>query len=284
MSNRKLAGIVVGCTAVIIVAIVLIIFKPWEGPASPITEQLKAPANVLSLWESTPSPQGYPPILVGEVTLAEYGKGSSGWETDPFYLQGGQWIDVVVKSRDGVIVLDSYPGSASLKVCFRHSENHGSYWPDREDLGLYNGLNPFLGRVLYQQSTETDTGTIHAVAVRLFSEGEYEDGYWSGCDCTLLFENFNPYKSTSISYEVYELGATPGWGKFNDESYARTVLMPWIYEHTTSALGQEQMCQEWVGLFVKLCGNSYGMVQTPGAFSSSRHRRSSGHKIRVLAS
>jgi hypothetical protein len=37
-------------------------------------------------------------------------------------------------------------------------------------------------------------------------------------------------------------------------------------------------------LFVKLCGNSYGMVQTPGAFFSSRRPRFSSHRITALAS
>lgn len=250
MSNKKLAGIIVGCTVVIVVAIVVFILKPWEVPASPITEQLTAPANVLSKWESPPRPQGYPPILTGEVTLAEYGEESSSWETDPFYLQAGQWIDVIVTSKNGVMVLDRYPGSASLTVCFEHSyEGRGSYWPDREDLHLHDGLNPFLGRILYQQSTGTEAGTVYAVAVRLFAEGEHLDGYWSGCECTLLFQNFDPNKPASISYEVYRLGVTQGWGQWNEESYAWTVLNPWIQQHASSVSEEQQMFRDWVEQF-----------------------------------
>jgi len=251
MSNKKLAGIVVGCTVVIIVAIVLFVLKPWEVPASPITEQLMAPANVLSEWESPPSPQGYPPILVGEVTLAEYGEESSSSETNPFYLQAGQWIDVIVKSKDsGIMPLEYDPaGMVTFRVQFQHSDTRGSYRPDREDLYLHEGLNPFVGRILYQQSTETGTGTEYAVAVRLFAEGEYIDGYWGGCDCTLQFYNFKPNESASISYEVYRLGVTQGWGSWNEESYGWTVLNPWIQEHASSVSEEEQMFRDWVEQF-----------------------------------
>ena len=34
MSRNKLAGIIIACTVVIIVGTVLLVFKPWQGPAS----------------------------------------------------------------------------------------------------------------------------------------------------------------------------------------------------------------------------------------------------------
>ena len=45
MSGNRLAGIIVACTIVIVVAIVLVIVKPWEGPASAQTYWLTTAVN-----------------------------------------------------------------------------------------------------------------------------------------------------------------------------------------------------------------------------------------------
>lgn len=248
MSKKKLAVIIVACTIAIIVVIVLVIPPLLEKPTATPTVPPTAPADVLSVWKSPPSPQGFPPILLGEVTLAEYGREDSSSETEPFFLQNGQWIDVIVKSENtSVIFLERQPGFTSFGVSFEYSD--GGYSPDQEDLEHWGG-NPFLGRILYeQQRTETDTGTVYSTAVRLFAEGEYKDGNWLGCQCAFTFENFNPNKSVSISYEIYELAVTPLWGLFFEETYGNTVLAPWLRQHGSSESEWEQMYRLWLEQF-----------------------------------
>jgi hypothetical protein len=46
-SKKKLAGIIIGCTVVIIVAIALIIFPPWRPLISPLEERLSSVSNVI---------------------------------------------------------------------------------------------------------------------------------------------------------------------------------------------------------------------------------------------
>jgi len=56
MSNKKLTGIIVGCTIAIIVAIVLLIFKPWEG--TPSVETYALTTNVSPSEAGSISPSG----------------------------------------------------------------------------------------------------------------------------------------------------------------------------------------------------------------------------------
>jgi hypothetical protein len=247
MSKKEIVGIIVACiTAIIGIVMVVTIAIPSEPTATPNVPPT-APAKVLSVWESPPSPQGYPPILLGEVTLAEYGREYCSLETEPFFLANGQWIDVIVKSKNTLVMfLEEQPSFASFWVGFEYSD--GGYSPDQEDLE-YCGVNPFLGRILYQQRTETDTGTVYSTAVRLFAEGEYKNGDWLGCQCALGFENFNPNESVSISYEIYQLAVTPGWGAHLEESYYNTVLLPWIHQHASSESEAEQMYRDWLEQF-----------------------------------
>lgn len=250
MSKKKLALTVLGVVCIIAVTVVvtIVVQNRLAAPGESLEpSELVAPADVLSIWESPPSPQGNPPILLGEITLAEYGKENSDFEIEPFHLSNCQWIDVIVKSKNTYITfLEREPGFASFWVDFEWQD--GGHRPDREDLELW-GVNPFLGRILYQQQTETDTGTIYSTAVRLFAEGGYGDGVLLGCQCTLGFQNFNVNESVSISYEVYEVGVTPGWGSRSEESYYRTVLRPWIYQHASSESEAEQMLRDWLQQF-----------------------------------
>ena len=55
MSKKKLAGIIVGCTIAIIVAIVLFVFKPWEGPASAETYKLTTVVDPIGAGSVSPS-------------------------------------------------------------------------------------------------------------------------------------------------------------------------------------------------------------------------------------
>ena len=253
MSKKKLALTVIGVMCIMAVTVVVTIAVqnrlavPGESEAP---SELVTPADVLSVWESPPSPQGIPPILLGEIALAEYGKENSGFKIEPFFLSNCQWIDVIVKSKNTYITfLEREPGFASFWVDFEYS--NAFYCPDREDLEARDvgGVNPFLGRILHQQQTKTDTGMLYTIAVRLFEEGEYKDGNWLGSQCTLAFQNFNLNKSGSVSYEVYELDVTPGWGSRSEESYYRTVLIPWIHQHTSSESEAEQMLRDWLQQF-----------------------------------
>ena len=244
MSTKEKAAVIVACILAILAVIAVVVL---EEPTDTADNPPMPPEEVLSVWQSPPSPQGVPPILLGEATLTEYGEQSSRLEMEPFFLQNAKWIDIVVESKKlPVSFLEREPGQVSFRVHFEYSDS--GYWPDREDLEKWDA-NPFLGRILYQQQTETDTGTVYTIAVRLFAEGEIEDGNWLGCHCTLAFENFQPNLSASISYEIYELARTPGWGWWNEESYANAVLYPWILQHTSSESEAEQMLVDWMEQF-----------------------------------
>jgi uncharacterized repeat protein (TIGR02543 family) len=55
MSRNKLAGIIVACTIVIVVAIVLVVLKPWEAPASTQTYTLTTAVNPPGTGSVSPS-------------------------------------------------------------------------------------------------------------------------------------------------------------------------------------------------------------------------------------
>jgi hypothetical protein len=55
MSRNRLAGIIVACTVVIVVAIVLVVLKPWEGPASAPTYTLTTAVNPPGTGSVSPS-------------------------------------------------------------------------------------------------------------------------------------------------------------------------------------------------------------------------------------
>jgi hypothetical protein len=248
MSKKKIAGIIIGSIAGVIGIVTLAIPSIWgtqsiPSETTPSTTPPDAPAEVLSVWRSPPSPQGYPPILTGEVTLAKYGSEHSSAERR-FFLQNYQWVDVIVKSKDMSIAFhEERPGYATFTVAVEYPHG-GGYDVNLEPVEWFN-VNPFLGKILYQQRTETDAGTVYTVAVRVFAEGEITDECWLGSTCVLEFENFNPYESASISYEVYELAATAGWGEFGEKAYYRTVLLPWIQQYASSESEMKQLLRQW---------------------------------------
>jgi uncharacterized repeat protein (TIGR02543 family) len=55
MSRSRLAGIIVACTIIIVVAIVLLVLKPWEGPASVETYTLTTAVDPLGAGLVSPS-------------------------------------------------------------------------------------------------------------------------------------------------------------------------------------------------------------------------------------
>jgi hypothetical protein len=81
-------------------------------------------------------------------------------------------------------------------------------------------FDPLYYKVLYENHTAiTSTGTIFTTAGRMFaSQGTTE--YW------FTFTNWNREKNADITYRVYKLGITPGWGK----EFKEQKLQPWLNE------------------------------------------------------
>jgi hypothetical protein len=61
MSKKKLAGTIIACTIVIVVAIVLFTFKPWEGTTPPETYRLTTIVSPSGAGSVSPSGGEYQP-------------------------------------------------------------------------------------------------------------------------------------------------------------------------------------------------------------------------------
>ncbi|MCL0094470.1 hypothetical protein M1N58_01030 [Dehalococcoidales bacterium] len=155
------------------------------------------PAEVLSVWKSPPSPQGFPPDIRGEVTLQPY---SSFVKTPSFFLPEGQWVDILVTSHLPIYVEEREPGS--IRVRFK-SEAGFATWSDPDHDLIFS---PFVGKWHYKNAiTVTDVGHIYTTAIRAFA--------WDGAMSYYLeFCNFDPNRQVEITYEVYRLAITPNWG------------------------------------------------------------------------
>ena len=230
--SRVLVSIVL---ALIVIAAGCSTAQPASAPA--------APEDVLSIWHSPPSPQGYPPNMTGEVHLGKSGGSDSELETDSLLVQNRQWLDIVVESRN--IRLFFYlgePGAVRFEVAQRHSE----YSQDKPTLeSLVNPhFNPVTGRILYGQpvpeETEMGEDTIYSVAIRLFAEG-LRNSTSVDSKYTIRFINSNVTEEADISYEVYKLNTTPDWGY----TYYDDVLGPWMMQR----LGGEYLESEWGQLY-----------------------------------
>ena len=83
MSNSKLAGIIIACTIVIILAIVLVIPKLLEAPASPLTPELVTPPVQTDAipWHEARNHIGERTTVYGPVVDTFYASGSSGRPT-----------------------------------------------------------------------------------------------------------------------------------------------------------------------------------------------------------
>ena len=223
--------------------------QPVVSPPPP------APVEVLSVWKSPPSPQGFPPFISQDFVLGKYGSEGNYLTTQEFFLQNGQWIDVILRAKNiPVRFYDEKPGEVCFRVGFLYSDS--SFGLDLEDVGGYPGQdpNPFIGKILYAwQETRTGSDTIYSIAIRLFAEGECRDGNWLGSHCHLHFTNFNIHKTAEISYEVYKLATTPKWGILYGEYY-KNVLLPWftrqgVVDPTYSSPKVDQMWKEWLEQF-----------------------------------
>jgi len=247
-----------------IIAVLAIVAAGCGVTQTPSTSPPAVPAEVLSVWESPPSPQGFPPDMIDELHLGKYG--SSNYETSEadisngLFLQNYEWIDIIVKSKNiPVRFYNREPGTVCFNVYLEYVWNCEDYefWLDSEDLGTYYTgevlppkINPFAGRVLYGQpiSQETRSGgdTIYSIAIRLFSEGGNCNGNLLGSECQIGFTNYDIYEEADISYEVYKLDTTPGWGY--DREYWNNTLLPWIRQGETES-EQEQRYNEWCEQF-----------------------------------
>jgi len=211
-----------------------------------------APEDVLSVWHSPPSPQGYPPNIADKINLGKYGSSNYEFETNSFFLVNCQWIDIVVKSKNiPMYFCENKAGAINFGVTFRLSE-HSGFSPDAEDVGIYPGgmASPLVGNMLYPypyyQETHTGSDTIYVMAVRLFAEGGREGGNWLGSECILSFANYNVDKEADVSYEVYKLVEIPSWGY--EGEYWKDILIPWLQQWKTET-EQEQMLDEWYEQF-----------------------------------
>lgn len=183
------------------------------------------PEGVLSIWKSEPVSETYSPDVSGKVSLkpnkAEWDSdevfsiiatAGSSKDSSSFYLEEGQWVDVVVSSSDLFIYyLSEEAGAISLG---------SGYWAEYEgkqvrstygDMGIFT---PFYHKVLYEN---IDKGLLFTSSVRLFA--------WSGIgDYFLTFTNFSSEEACEITYRIYKGGITPGWGEY----YKETELQPWL--------------------------------------------------------
>jgi hypothetical protein len=209
-----------------------------------------APEDVLAIWHSPPSPQGYPPNMSGEVHLGKSGSPDSELETDSLLVQNHQWLDIVVKSRNiRLFFYREEPGAVRFEVVQSYSE-YNQEKPTLESL-VNPRFNPTTGRILYGQpvpeETEMDEDTIYSVAIRLFAEGlrnstDVDSKY------TIRFINSNATEEADISYEVYKLNTTPDWGY----TYYDDVLGPWMTQQLGGAYSEsewERLYEEWYEQF-----------------------------------
>jgi len=218
-----------------------------QPATSPPPAPPAVPADVISVWNSPPSPRGLPPIVSEDIVLTRYGEPYSSHEVDSFFLPNYEWIDVVVKSKNMLVFFsDKEPGTVSFSVDFVYDDS--SFGPDAEDVGYYPGgqASPFVGKLLYvNEETRTSDGVVYSTAVRLFAEGGRTGNAWVGSDCYLSFYNYDPYKQAEVSYEVYELDTTPEWGMLLEGDYYNAILIPWL-EGAPSESEAGAMWNQWL--------------------------------------
>ncbi|GAI17983.1 unnamed protein product [marine sediment metagenome] len=156
-------------------------------------------------------------LLGGRVTFPDI-SGVYAKDSMVFYLQEGQWVDVVVSSNDFPIYYYSEePGAASLQTGYWHKYEDGEMCRAgcESDMGIFA---PFYSKALYENRT-TDEGLIFTTAVRLFA--------WGGpADYFLTLYNWNSQKGCEIIYHIYKQDITTGWGK----DWKETKLDPWLSE------------------------------------------------------
>ena len=143
--SRVLVSIILALT---VIALGCGTTQPTSAPA--------APEDVLSIWHSPPSPQGYPLAMAGEVHLGKSGSPDSTLETDSLSVQNRQWLDIVVKSRNiRPFFYLGEPGAVRFEVVQSHSE----YSQDKPTLeSLVNPhFSPITGRILYGQPVPEET-------------------------------------------------------------------------------------------------------------------------------
>jgi len=217
-------------------------YTPTSMPVPP-----EVPRKVISIWKSEPASLASTADIQDKITLIPNTAGgdtqvsenlslgvipAGTWQdSTSFYLEEGQWVDVIVSSLDIPIYFNwEEPGAVSLDAsCWTWYEGKkvGTTilsqmlqpvgQPPSRDMGVFD---PFQGKPLYENfATSTEEGTVFTTAGRVFaSEGATE--YW------FTFTNWNNQKNADITCSVYMLDVTPGWGK----SMLDTKLQPWLNE------------------------------------------------------
>lgn len=245
-----LASTMIGCRAV-----------------SPPVEEVPpaAPEDVLSVWHFPPSPQGFPPLINEEFVLGRYGSGSDSDGTS-LSLTHGEWIDVIVKSKNMRITFypDERPGTVGVRLGYTYyeaGERIAGGAIDLEDIGAQSpedDPNPFRGKMLYPWpfylQTHTGNDIIYTMAFRLFALGmpKQEHGPLLNPTCKVGFTNYNVGEEAEVSCEVYKLATiTPEWGYWGE--YRNNVLLPWFNEQgvdpSYSSPKAGQMWKEWLEQF-----------------------------------
>ena len=214
---------------------------PTPTPTPP-----EVPREVVSIWKSEPASLASPADIQDKITLKpNTASGSTQASEDislsvipagtwqdsaSFYLEEGQWVDVIVSSLDIPVYFNwEEPGAVSLTAgCWAEYEGNkvrsgfpkmaqAVGEPPSRDTGVFG---PFEGKPLYENLvTSTEKGTIFTTAARIFA--------WHGAtDYWFVFYNWNCQKEADITCHVYKLSATPGWG----HSFWDAKMQPWLNE------------------------------------------------------
>jgi hypothetical protein len=208
------------------------------------------PSDVLAIWKSEPASESLTPYTAGDVLLklnthgnpvvSSSGSGNMGVSyyaisegadqtTSKFYLEEGQWIDIIVSSVDVPIYFqNNKPGGVSFDT-MGWDPVSGYQLP--KVLGLTAIPNafhhPYSEKTLYENeatgtyvgSTSGHEATLFSTAARIFAPG-------GAGNYAFVFTNFNSQKGADIQYRVYKLGVTLSWG----DTYANAILAPWLRE------------------------------------------------------
>jgi hypothetical protein len=214
---------------------------PTATPTMPTVPVV--PPDVVSIWKSAPASESLTTYAVGKVVLKpnKYGapsvsSSSSGdmnvsyyatsegaaQTSSSFYLEDGQWIDVIVTS-------------INIPIYFQNNKSGGISFncmcqdTPIKPLGLtaipttYH--HPYSEKTLYEnEATGTYIGSVNKYKATLFSTAARMFAWGGAGEYACEFTNFNSQKTANIQYRVYKLGTTPAWGN----TYANQILAPWL--------------------------------------------------------
>jgi len=234
--------------------------SPAVTSTSSIPTPPDIPQEVMAIWKAPPVSEASTPDLSGKFVLqtskgggetVQEGPGVSiqvrhavTQETTKFYLQDGQWIDIIASSNVPVYFSNEMPDYVGF--CLDYQDAAGAEVPIYNSSTWAAEVTPFYFRLLYEnRSTSTQGATIFTTAVRMFACGGPGDYHFS-------FSNVSTQKVAEITYRIYKLGITPGWG----QPFIDGKLKPWFDElyrlfanGTISEAERERATNEWVKQF-----------------------------------